>query len=160
MLYAMPYVHLSPNHNNRTKYNRLELNWHVPKCKCLNRFKSVKILYFSSLIILVCRQSKYESNSTDPLAITIYTSQQNKKIFCHKMAVEPRLKLRLRGFSLEAGSLLSRAGSYNANECYAILSSYKNWPAHRNREENINKNVKSKPFPSPTTTPKIWSGQN
>ena len=26
MLYAMPYVHLGPNHNNRIKYSILELN--------------------------------------------------------------------------------------------------------------------------------------
>ena len=30
-----------------------------------------------------------------------------------------------------------------------MLNSYKDYPAHQNREENINKNVKSKPFSFP-----------
>jgi len=36
-----------------------------------------------------------------------------------------------------------------------MLRSWKEYPAHQNREENVNKNVKSKPFPSPATAPKI-----
>jgi len=30
ILYAMPYVHLSQDHNNRTKCSILEWNWRVP----------------------------------------------------------------------------------------------------------------------------------
>jgi len=36
-----------------------------------------------------------------------------------------------------------------------MLSSYKDFPAHQNAEENINKNVKSKPFLSQAITLKI-----
>ena len=95
------------------------------------------------------RQSKQESNSTDQLAITMNTSQHNKIYNYHNMAAFPRQKSRLRGLSLEAGSLLSRAGSCNANWGSAILNSCKDSPAHQNREDNVNKNVKSKPFPFP-----------
>ena len=151
----MPYVHLSPDHNNRTKYSILELNRHVLKCKCLNRFKIVQISYFSYLIIVVCGQSKQESNSTDPLAITMNTAQHNKIYNYHKIAVFPRQKSRLRDFSLEAGSLLSRAGRCKASIYSAVLNSCKDCPTHPNREENFNKNVKTKPFPSPATAPKI-----
>jgi len=42
----------------------------------------------------------------------------------------------------------------------AMLSFYKNRPAHQNREENVNKNVKLEPFPSPTMAPKFCSGGN
>jgi len=59
---------------------------------------------------------------------------------------------------LKAGSLLSRTGSYSANGCSVIFSFCKNRPAHENREENVNKNVKSKPFPSPATAPKFLIG--
>jgi len=66
----------------------------------------------------------------------------------------------LRGFSLEAGSLLSRAGRWKVSIYFAMLSSYKDFPAHQNAEENINKNVKSKPFLSQAITLKIWSERN
>ena len=69
-------------------------------------------------------------------------------------------KSRLRGGSLEAGALLSRAGRCNASVYSAMLSTCKDCPAHQNREDNVNKNVKSKPFPSPATAPKICSGGN
>jgi len=59
---------------------------------------------------------------------------------------------------VEEGSLLSRARSYNANGCYVILSFCKNWSAHQNREENVNKNVSLKPFPSPAMALLFWSG--
>ena len=62
---------------------------------------------------------------------------------------------RLRGFSLEAGSLLSREGRCKASVCSAMLRSCKECPVHQNREENVNKNVKSKPFPSPATAQKF-----
>jgi len=97
----------------------------------------------------VCRQSKQESNSTDPLAITIHTSQHNKIHNDYKMAAFSRHTSRLRGGSLEAGALLSRAGRYKASLCSAMLRSCKECPAHQNREDNVNKNVKSKPFPFP-----------
>ena len=97
----------------------------------------------------MCRQSKQESNSTDPLAITINTAQHNKIHNYHKVAASPRQKSRLRGFSLEPGSLLSRAGRFKASVCFAMLRSCKECPVHQNREENVNKNVKSKPFPFP-----------
>ena len=125
MLYAMPYVHLNPDHINRTKYSILELNWNVPKCKCLNRIKNVQILYFSSLIIAMWRQSKQKSNNTDQLAITMNTAQNNKIHNYHKIAAFSRQKSSLRGFSLEAGSLLSRAGRCKGSVCSAILSSCK-----------------------------------
>jgi len=65
---------------------------------------------------------------------------------------------RLRGFSLEAGALLSRAGRCKASLCSAMLSTCKYCPAHQNREDNVNKNVKSKPFPSPAAAPKFDQG--
>ena len=98
---------------------------------------------------MVCRQSKQESNNTDPLAITINTAQHNKIHNYHKHAAFPHQKLRLCGFSLEAGSLLSRAGICKASVYSVMLRSYKECPAHQNREDNVNKNVKSKPFPFP-----------
>jgi len=141
MLHAMPYVHLNPNHNNRTKYSILELNWHVSKCKCLNRFKSVQLPFFSSLIIAVCNQSKQESNSTDPIGITMNTAQHNKIHNDHKTVAFPRQMSRFRDISLEAGSLLSRAGRCKVSVCFAMLRSCKDCPAHQNREENVNKNM-------------------
>ena len=95
------------------------------------------------------RQSKQESNSTDPLAITMNTAQHNKIHNYHKVAASPRQKSRLRGLSLKAGSLLSRVGRCKASVCSAMLISCKEYPAHQNREDNVNKNVKSKPFPFP-----------
>ena len=71
------------------------------------------------------------------------------------MAVFLWQKSSFRGFSLEAGSLLLRAGRCKASVYSAMLSTCKDCPAHQNREEKVNKNVKSKPFPSPATTPKI-----
>ena len=98
---------------------------------------------------MVFRQSKQESNSTDQLAITMNTAQHNKIYNYHKIAVLARQMSRLRGFSLEAGSLLSRAGRCKDSVCSAMLSTCKDCPADQNREENVNKNVKSKPFPFP-----------
>ena len=109
---------------------------------------------------MVCRQSKQKNSSTNPLAITIHTSQHNKIHNVYNMAAFSWQKSRLRGGSLEAGSLLSRAGRCKASVYSAMLSSSKECPARQNREDNVNKNVKSKPFPSPTTAPKIWSGRN
>jgi len=83
------------------------------------------------------------------------TAHHNKIHNNHKIVTVSWQKSRLRCFSLEAGSLLSRAGSYNANVCSVILISCKDYLAHQNREENVNKNVKLKSFPSPATTPKI-----
>ena len=97
----------------------------------------------------MCRQSKQESNQTDPLAITMNTAQHNKIHNYHKIATLPRQKSRLRGFSLEAGSLLSRAGRCKASVYSAMLSTCKDCPAHQNREENVNKNVKSKSISVP-----------
>ena len=71
------------------------------------------------------------------------------------MAAFSRQKSRLRGSSLKAGALLSRAGRDKASLCSARLSTCKKCPAHQNREDNVNKNVKTKPFPSPATAPKI-----
>ena len=82
------------------------------------------------------------------------TAQHNKIHNVYKIAALARQMSRLRGFSLEAGSLLSRAGSYNANWGSAILNSCKDSPAHQNREDNVNKNVKSKPFPFPGNSAK------
>jgi len=65
------------------------------------------------------------------------------------MAAFARQKSRLRGGSLEAESLLSRAGRCKASVYSAILNTCKDCPAHQNREDNVNKNVKSKPFPFP-----------
>jgi len=62
----------------------------------------------------------------------------------------------LRGFVSESGALLSRAGRCKASLCSAMLSTCKAYPAHQNREDNVNKNVKTKPFPSPATAPKIF----
>ena len=87
------------------------------------------------------RQSKQENNSIDQLAITVNTAQHNKIHNYRKITAYPRQKSRLRGFSLEAGSLLSRAGRCKASVCSTMLSSCKDCPAHQNREENVNKNV-------------------
>ena len=57
----------------------------------------------------MCRQLKQIISNTNPLAITIYTSQHNKIHKCHKFAAEAWLKLRLCGFTLESGSLHLRA---------------------------------------------------
>ena len=65
------------------------------------------------------------------------------------MAAFSRQKSRLRGNSLEAESLLSRVGRCKASVYSAILSTCKDCPVHQNREDNVNKNVKSKPFPFP-----------
>jgi len=46
-----------------------------------------------------------------------------------------------RGKNKEAGSLLSRAGKCKQDYTSVMLSFYKDWPAHQNRKENINKNV-------------------
>ena len=83
------------------------------------------------------------------------TSQHNKIHNDYKIAALARQMSRLRDFSLEAGSLLSRAGRCNASVYSAMLSTYKDCPAHQNREDNVNKNVKTKPFRSPATAPKI-----
>ena len=83
------------------------------------------------------------------------TSQHNKIHNDYKMAAFSRQKSWLRGSSLKAKSLLSRAGRCNASIYSAMLSTCKDCPAHQNREENVNKSVKSKPFLSPATTPKI-----
>ena len=66
-----------------------------------------------------------------------------------KMAAFSRQKSWLRGSSLKAESLLSRAGRCNASVYSTMLSTCKDCPAHQNREDNVNKNVKSKPFPFP-----------
>ena len=83
------------------------------------------------------------------------TSQYNKIHNDYKMTAFSRQKSRLRGGSLEAGALLSRAGSYKANFYSAMLRSCKECPAHENREDNVNKNVKSKPFLFPGNGDKI-----
>ena len=77
------------------------------------------------------------------------TSQHNKIYNYHNMAAFSRQKSRLRGGFLEAEALLSRAGRCKASVHSAMLSTCKDCPAHQNREENVNKNVKSKPFPFP-----------
>ena len=77
------------------------------------------------------------------------TSQHNKIYNYHNMAAFSRQKSRLHGGSLEAESLLSRAGRCKVSVHSAMLKSYKECPAHQNREDNVNKNVKSKPFPFP-----------
>ena len=97
----------------------------------------------------MCRQSKKKSNSTDPLTITINTSQHNKIHNGYKIAALAQQMSRLRDFSLEVGSLLSRAGRCKANVYSEMLSTCKDYTAHQNREDNVNKNVKSKPFPFP-----------
>ena len=58
----------------------------------------------------MCRQSKQESNSTNQLAITMNTVQHNKIHNYHKIVAFPWQKSRLRGLSLEAGSLLLEQG--------------------------------------------------
>ena len=83
------------------------------------------------------------------------TAQHNKIHNYHKIAAFSRQNSCLRDFSLEAGSLLSKAGKCEASVYSAMLSSCKDYPAHQNREENINKDVKLKPFPSPATASKI-----
>ena len=83
------------------------------------------------------------------------TAQHNKIHNDHRIPAYPRQKSRFRDFSLEAGSLYSRAGRCKANVCSEMLSSYKDYPAHQNGEENVNKDVKLKPFPSPATASKI-----
>jgi len=87
------------------------------------------------------------------------TVQHNKIHNYHKIAAYPGQKSCLYGFPLETGSLLSKAGSYNANVCSAMFSFYKYYPAHQNREKNINKNVKSKPFPSPAMMPFFYQDE-
>ena len=77
------------------------------------------------------------------------TSQHNKIHNDYNLAAFSRQKSRLRGGSLEAGALLSRAGSYKASFYSAMLRSCKESPAHQKREYNVNKKVKSKPFPFP-----------
>ena len=134
--------------------------WHVPKCKCLNRFKSVQIPYFNSLIITVCRQSKQKFNSRIHQYMQLARSLQKTKYNCHKIAALARLCFDFRGKVLEASFLLSRAERGKQGWPSAMQRICKNCPAHQNREENVNKNVKSKPFPSPATAPKIWSGRN
>ena len=91
------------------------------------------------------RQSKKESNSTDQLAIIMNTAQHNKIYNYHKIATLARQMSRLRGFSLEAGSLLSRAGRFKVNICSTMLR----LSCTPKQKENVNKNVKSKPFPFP-----------
>ena len=149
--YMYTSIQITTTEQNTVYWN---LIWHVPKCKCLNRFKSIQIPYFTSLIIAVYRQSKQESNITNQLAITMNTTQHNKIHKCHKFAAFAWLKSHLRGFTLESGSQLSRAGCCYANGCSAILSSCKLWAAHQNREREF------KPFPSPATAPKICSEGN
>ena len=75
------------------------------------------------------------------------TSQHNKIHNDYKMAAFSQQKSRLHGGSLEAGALLSRAGRCKASFYSAMLRSCKECPAHQNREDNVNKNVNSKPFP-------------
>ena len=86
------------------------------------------------------------------------TAQHNKIYKYHNMAAFSRQKSRLRGGSLEAGSLLSRAGRCKASVYSAMLSTCKDCPAHQNREENVNNNVKSKPFPFPSNDAKNLIG--
>ena len=83
------------------------------------------------------------------------TSQHNKIHNDYNLAAFSRQKSRLCDGSLEAESLLSKAGRCKASVYSAMLKSCKECPAHQNREDNVNKNVKSKPFPSPATAPKI-----
>ena len=77
------------------------------------------------------------------------TSQHNKIYNYYKMAAFLQQKSRLRDGSLKAGSLLSRVGRCKASVYSAMLKSCKECSAHQNREDNVNKNVKSKPFPFP-----------
>ena len=56
---------------------------------------------------------------------------------------------RLRGFSLEAGSLLSRVGRCKASVYSVMLSTCIDCPAHQNREENVNKKREIKNIPVP-----------
>ena len=86
------------------------------------------------------------------------TSQHNKIYNYHNMAAFSRQKSRLRGGSLEAGSLFSRAGRCKTSFYSAMLKSCKECPAHQNREDNVNKNVKSKPFPFPGNSAKNLIG--
>ena len=119
------------------KYSILELNWHVPKCKCLNRLNASKYRILVLYFIMVCRQSKQKNSSTNILAITINTSQNNKIYNVHKIAAGSRHMPRLRGSSSESGSLLSRAGKGKASLCSAMLSTCKDCPAYQNREEKM-----------------------
>ena len=55
----MQYVHLRQNHNNtRTKYSILELKSTLPRCKCLNRFKTSNYRILVLKIITMHRQYK------------------------------------------------------------------------------------------------------
>ena len=107
---------------------------------------------------MVCRQSNQKNSSKNLLAITMNTSQHNKIYNVHKMAVFSWQTSRLRGGSLEAGSLLSIVGRCKARIYSAMLRTCKECPTHQNREDNVNKNMTSKPIPSPAMAPKIWSG--
>ena len=107
---------------------------------------------------MVFRQSKQESNSTDPLAITMNTSQHNKIYNDYKIATFSWQKSCFRGGSLKAGSLLSRAARCKASVYSIMLKSCKECPAHQIREGNVNKNVKSKPFPFPGNSAKNLIG--
>ena len=88
------------------------------------------------------------------------TTQHNKIQNDHKIAEFSRQKSRLRGCSLETGSLLSRAGRCKTSVCSATLSSCTDYPAHQNKEENVNKNVKSKSLPFPGNGAKNLIGAN
>ena len=83
------------------------------------------------------------------------TTLHNKIHNYLKIAAYPLQKSHFRGFSLEAGSLFSKTGRCKASVYSVMLSSCKDCPAHQNREENVNKNVKSKPFLSPAMAPKF-----
>ena len=74
------------------------------------------------------------------------------------MAAFSRQKSRLRGSSLEAKSLLSRAGRCNDSVYSAMLRTCKDCPAHQNREENVNKNMKIKTIPIPDNDAKNLIG--
>ena len=83
------------------------------------------------------------------------TSQNNKIQNDHNFAALARQMSRFRGCVSKSGSLLSGAGRGKARVYFAMLRTCKYYPAHQNREDNVNKNVKTKPFPSPATVPKI-----
>jgi len=122
---------------NKIQYIGIEID--TRQMQMSKSFISVQIPYFSYLVycsVKVIKVWKLQHKSTSYYNMHIPTNQETNMI---QIVAELRLLSRLRDFSVEAGSLLSRAGSYNANGCSAILSFFKKWPAHQNRKENVNK---------------------
>ena len=59
---------------------------------------------------MVCRQVKQKDSSTNQLAITIHTSQNNTIYNFHKTAAFARQMSRLRGFVSESGACFLEQG--------------------------------------------------